>query len=262
MPPSLRDKKLPWGLVGRASAFFRSIKSVAVEIPSFLQPTTVSFLAELLERKVSRRLTVKAAKAHPYFASVHWVDSLAGNGPGLDVEPTDMAGRFRLFETAVDAALPDSLGGTACPDELGGALPPPVMDDPMVFEANVKAEAAARNEHAPIAAVTRKVLLSGTAGSVDSLAATATAALSRRRSADRLASPAAAGARPAVRADWAGPRVAAAPTESSLATTLVGYEYTSDRPAASGAGLSVALVHHKSSADVLLSKIASIRSGS
>lgn len=49
---------------------------------------------------------------------------------------------------------------------------------------------------------------------------------------------------------------------SSLATTLVGYEYSSDRPAASAAGLSVALVHRKSSADVLLSKIASIRSGS
>lgn len=254
--------KLPWGRVGRASATFRSIKSDAVEFPPFLEPTTVSFLAGLLERKVSRRLTVKAAKAHPYFASVDWIDILAGNGPGLDVEPTDVAGRFRLFETAVDGALPDFLGGTACPDELGGALPPPVEDDPMVFEADVEAETAARYEHAPIAAVARKVLLAGAAGGVDSLAATATAALSGCRSADRPASPAAAAARPAVRTDWAGPRVAPAPTESSLATTLVGYEYSSDRPAASAAGLSVALVHRKSSADVLLSKIASIRSGS
>lgn len=150
--------KLPWGRVGRASATFRSIKSDAVEFPPFLEPTTVSFLAGLLERKVSRRLTVKAAKAHPYFASVDWIDILAGNGPGLDVEPTDVAGRFRLFETAVDGALPDFLGGTACPDELGGALPPPVEDDPMVFEADVEAETAARYEHAPIAAVARKVL--------------------------------------------------------------------------------------------------------
>lgn len=253
--------KLPWGRVGHASATFRSIKSDTVEFPSFLEPTTVSFLAGLLERKVSRRLTVKAAKAHPYFASVDWADILVCNGPGLDVEPTDVAARFRLFETAEDGPLPDFLGGTACPDELGGAQSPPVEDDPMVFEADVESEAAAWNEDAPVAAVARKLLLSDTMGGGDSLAAAATAALGRCRSADRPTLSAAATARPAVRTDWAGPRVALAPTESSLATTLVGYEY-SNRPAASAAGLSVALVHRKSSADMLLSKIASIRSGS
>ncbi|KAK1861369.1 hypothetical protein I4F81_003953 [Pyropia yezoensis] len=223
--------KLPWGRVGRASATFRSIKNDAVHFPSYLHPTTVSFLAGLLERKVSRRLTIQAAKAHPYFASVDWVDILAGNGPGLDVEPSDMAARFRLFESALDGPLPDFLGGTACPDELGGPPPrPPLDDDPMLFEADAgdeEAEAAgeAGKEHPPpIAAVARQVLLAGPA-------------------------------------DWAGPRVAAAATEGSLATTLVGYEYSTDRPGASGAALSVALVHRKSSADVLLSKIASIRSG-
>lgn len=113
--------KLPWGRVGRASATFRSIKNDAVHFPSYLHPTTVSFLAGLLERKVSRRLTIQAAKAHPYFASVDWVDILAGNGPGLDVEPSDMAARFRLFESALDGPLPDFLGGSRSDEEVKGA---------------------------------------------------------------------------------------------------------------------------------------------
>ncbi|GAB0494296.1 hypothetical protein MMPV_005588 [Pyropia vietnamensis] len=259
--------KLPWGGVGRASATFRSIKSDTVRFPSYLEPSTVSFLSGLLERKVSRRLTIKAAKAHPYFASVDWMDVLAGNGPGLDVEPSDVAARFRTFETAVDGPLPDFLGGTACPDELGGP-PFPAVDhnDPMGFEADVAETEEAYAAYAPpMAAVARQVLLSGPPSGVDSLAATATAALGRPRSGNRLPlprSPPATPARLPVRTDWAGPRVAAVATESSLANTLVGYEYSTDRMGGSSAGLSVALLHRKSSADVLLSKIASIRSGS
>jgi len=246
--------RLPWGRVGRASATFRSIKSDTVQFPTYLSPVTVAFLRGLLEREVARRLTIAAAKAHPFFAGLDWVDVLARDGPGLDVGIVpDAASQFRLFESTRDGELPDFLGGTDGPEAFHGPPRPPANDDPLLFDEDVEVEAGA--EHAAIAAVATAAVQTGAAASNDGLEAAAMAAATGQHHTAQPLVPCIP-----VRTDWVGPRLSAVPTETGLATTIVGYEYSADRPLSSTAGLAVALVHRKSSADVLLSKLASIRS--
>lgn len=254
--------ELPWGKVGRASATFRSIKSDAVHFPPHLHPVTVSFLQGLLERRVPRRLTIAAAKAHPFLATIDWEEILSGNGPGLDVRATHTPARFRRFEAGRDGPLPDFLGGTPSwsADLDSPPRPPasPPSEDPLAFEGDPEGDFEdGEGGQVPMAAVARKLFLCEV-GTPDGLAATALGL--NRPPGPGGPQPDAPPALPGVRIDRAGGRVAAPALASSLATTIVGYEYSADRPLASSGGLSVAFVHRKSSAVILLSKLSSIRS--